>query len=299
MDQSKIPEVIKAGGIVLKKKFGYGRYDYASKATEKNSSVQFDLPAGWHKVAVFDNGSDIGAGTTFEVEVTVNSKKGNWMKAELLLSKTKNGAGQIQMQEIDIPVNGKKFTARWRLPSSKESLVHYRWFRVVLNSDGGNVTLSNPRLTKSLVAVEVPTEKAAGNIYPSSDYRYYSWQDSVPATEFSDALGKGLSLTFNHFGDGIHFDLNGVKDLSGYSALELFHWPGTCQHTIAYFDSYRKSNVVLKRGTASNGLLRSVILLDDIVDRRLTPNNGLSASRLVLQGTAVNEKCNIKSINLR
>lgn len=299
MDQTKIPQVIRENGYVQTKKFGYARYDYAPKATEKNSSVRFDLPAGWHKVALLDYGQDLETGTAFEVDVMVNSSKGNWMKAELLLSKTKSGTGQIQLHEIDIPVNGKKFVARWQMPANREALAFYRWFRLILNSDGANVTLSNPRVVKSVNPETTHMEKAPKNVYPNVDVLYYAWPNSAKAVGYSDALGKGLSMNFPYVGNGLFLDFKEAVDMNDYSSLEVVYWPGTCQNTNVYFDSYRKSKVSLSHGKNLENMLVFSIPLEQVVDTRLTPDGGLSASRLSLQATAVNETCIIKSIKLK
>ncbi|WP_298771268.1 hypothetical protein [uncultured Fibrobacter sp.] len=299
MDQTKIPQLIRESGFVQAKKFGYARYDYKSKATENTESVRFDLPAGWHKVALFDNGRILEAGTAFEVDVTVNQTKGNWMKGEIMLSKTKNGVTQIQLHEISIPVDGKKFVAHWQLPSGEESISAYRWIRLILNSDGGNVTLSNPRIVKSLVSEEVPKVKVAKNLYPNADYSFVAWQDSTLISKYSDALGSGIRLNFDQPGYGAHLDFGGMKDLSGFSTLEIAFWPGSCQQTVVYLYSSRRPINALRNATASGAFMKASIPLDQIVDTRLTPNGMLAASRLSIQGTAVNETCLIKSVNLK
>lgn len=299
MDQTKIPQVIRENGYVQTKKFGYARYDYAPKATEKNGSVTFDLPAGWQKVALFDNGNKLEPGTAFEIEVTVNKAKGNWMKAELLLNKSKRGVAQIQLHEVDVPLDGSKFVARWHLPRDKETLEAYRWFRLVINSDGANITLSNPRLVKSVVPVEVPKSQVSRTIYPNSEYKLFSWNAGSLNSDYSDALGKGVNLNFDDIGRGMYFDLGEMKNMSGYSSLEISYWPGTCQHTIAFFDSYRGVNYSLKKNAVSGNFMTVNIPLEKIVNTRLTPNGMFAASRLTLQGTAVNETCIIKSIKLK
>ena len=143
MDQTKMPNFLQKDGYVQKKYFAYSRYDYKADATEEDKSVTFNVPAGWHKVASFDNGKDLSEGASFEIDISVNSSKGSWMKAEILLLKSMSSAAQLQLQEKTVAVDGKTHHIHWKLPAGDGALKNYRWIRLVLNSDGGNVTAIN------------------------------------------------------------------------------------------------------------------------------------------------------------
>ena len=295
MDQSRIPDVVKNSGRMYRKRLAYDSYDYETK--NDGEWHYFNVPAGWHKVGLFDDGKDIPENSAFEVDIKVNGSKGNWMKAELLLLRSKNGDGQLQLQEVDIPLDGKKFVARWQLPATKELLSSYRWFRLVLNSEGASVAVANPRFVHSTASLDVPKEKIAKTIYPNSDYTLYPWSEKVSASPYSDALGTGLSVVIRN-GLGMHIDFGGAKNLEQFSKLKVTYWPGTCQHTLAYFDSYRKGAFLIKNGTASGNWMSAEVPLRNVVNVDLTPKHKLSASRFVLQSPAVEEKCIIKDISL-
>lgn len=298
MDLNEMPDVIRNGGVVLSKNFAYARYDYNVSATEKDAIVKFELPAGWKKVATFDNGSEIPAGSVFEVNVDVELLKGNWIKAELLLVKSKTGNGQIQLREVDVPLDGKSHVIRWQMPTSEGALRGYRWMQLVLNSDGGSVILSQPRLlTNTRASAPVPTPIREQVIYPNV-YRAFPWSQSTKANVYSDYQGQGLDLSFEKSHSGYYIDLGGMVSMDLYSALVVEYWPGTCQKTGMYFDSDETKMPNLANGSLQNGFVRKILLLDEIIDIQATPKFSKSAHRLNLQSFANNERCIIKSVTL-
>ena len=298
MDQTKMPFLIKNSGNLQKKYLAYSKYDYTPRSNAQGRWNTFEVPAGWHKVALYNTAEEIPEGTTFEVDIQVEKAKGNWMKAELLLSKGRNGAGQVQLQEIDIPLNGSSYTARWQLPANKALLNSYRWFRLVLNSDGAKVAVKDARLVRSMEIADAPKEKIAKDIYPNSKYSAHTWSSNTAISPYSDALGTGTEVNFKHASGGMYFDFGGMKNMEGYSALKITYWPGTCQYTSAYFDSYKKKPALLKYGITDGNFESLDIPLSQIVDISLTPQNKLVASRLTLQSMSADEKCLVKSIML-
>ena len=298
MDTSKIPDVIRNSGMMQKSKFPYARYAFNTSATETEDEVSFTLPAGWQKVALFDFGEDIPANAIFEVEVKVENPKSNWMKAELMLQRTKGGVG-VQMSEIDVAQDGDFQTIRWQMPSSEGALANYRWVRLILNSAGGKVTLSAPRFVRSLLDMhEIPDAIKSAEIYPSA-YKIVPWSDEVDVKPYSDELGKGISFDFAKVYDGAYWDLGNVS-LDKYSTLEVIYWPGTCQDTRLYFDS--KVIRVANMGDGSveeDGLVVRNLQLSNIIDIDMTPKSSFAVSRLNLQGTSRGETCVIKSVQLR
>ena len=298
MDQSKMPALIKNSGNLQKKYFAYSKYDYTPKSYAQGRWNTFDLPAGWHKVALYNNAEEIPETTTFEVDLKIENPKGNWMKAELLLSKGRNGSGQVQLQEINIPQDGSVYTARWQLPANKAILKSYRWFRLVLNSDGAKVYVKDARLVRSMESTDVPKEKIAKDIYPNSKYSIHTWSSNTTVSPYSDALGTGSEVNFKYASGGTYFDFGGAKNMEGNSALKVTYWPGTCQHTSVYFDSYDKKPGLLKHGVTDGNFESLDIPLSQIVDISITPQNKPVASRLVLKSLSTNEKCIVKSIML-
>lgn len=296
MDNSKIPDVIKMSGMKNVKKFAYARYDYKPDATERNSSVTFDVPAGWHKVATFDNGRSVGSDGAFVVEISTKNMKSNWLKAELLLLNSKSGASQIQLNEMNVPVDGKTHTIRWTLPFADEALTRYRWFRLVLNSDGGSVTVSNPRLEKSAGSVKKFPSIGSKKIYPNATFVVNPWSESTTLTQYSDGLGSGLDVRFKTLGSGFYADFGSMVSLEPYTKLKVTYWPGTCQMTGVYFDSYKKGIVNLRGGVVDGNLVSRVIPLSDAVNTAAVPQGGLAASRLTFQSINSDERCIIHDV---
>lgn len=298
MDRTRIPDIVKNAGLLVSKPFAYARYDYKASATERNESVSFDLSAGWHKVAQFDNGSSIGAGSQFEVDIKVDNPKGNWMKAELLLSRGKNGANQLQLTEIPVTQNGKFQTLRWKMPFSKEASGDYRWIRLVLNSDGARVTLSNPRLVYSGAEMDPPQPIKSKVIFPNGDYSVSPWTASTNLTYTNPNGDLFMEASFKNFGSGLSILLGSFWELDWYSKLKVSYMPGTCQKTSVYFDSFRNGAHSLAGGVLRNGLMEVSIPLKELVDMQTTPGFTLSASRLSLIGNNSSEKCIVHRIDL-
>ena len=298
MDQSKMPLLLKNSGKLQKKNLAYASLDYSVTPSLLSHWLNFDVPAGWHRVASFDNGGDIPENSTFEIDIKVNKAKGNWMKAELILLKGRNGTSQIQLQEVNIPLDRNSYTARWSLPFSKEVLRSYRWFRLVLNSDGASVSVKEPRLLHSIDGNSLPSEKVAKSIFPNSGYKTYGWTQTTSLSPYSDALGVGLEADLAKVASGFHFDFSGMKSMDGYYGLSVVYWPGTCQKTNVYFDSFKKGGTSLKGGVKSGDLMKKDIPLSKIVDVSMTPQNKLAAFRLSMQSVSPDEKCIVKSISL-
>ena len=296
IDQSKMPAFLKKGGYVQKKSFAYSRYDYNADATEQDKKVTFDVPAGWHKVASFNNGGDLPEGASFEVDITVNNAKGSWVKAEVLLLKSLISNTQLQLQEKTVAVDGKKHRVYWKLPAGEGSLKNYRWIRLVLNSDGGNVTVSNPVLTRTIEDSDKKYEDVSENLYPNT-YRFVPWTSAVSAKPYSDALGSGIALHYQKYNQGAYLDLNGEKSLDSYSKLLVYYWPGTCQGTGVYFDSYSSGMELLRNNAHVDGnFMVKEISLSDIIDAKITHNHRKIASRLVFASVKTDEVCSVYRI---
>ncbi|PWJ62777.1 MULTISPECIES: hypothetical protein [unclassified Fibrobacter] len=298
MDITKMPALIKNSGIVQRRKFGYARYDYNEKATESKDSVRFKVPAGWHKVAVFDNGGKIQEGSTFEVEVIAGKSSSGWMKAELLLTTTKAGTGQIQMREITVPMDGDRHTLRWAMPETKGALTNYRWFRLVLNSSGSTVSVMKPRLVYASMSKQSVEYITNPIIFPNNKLAIRKVGENASVSLYEDALGSGQNLKFNNIGDFAFYDLGGAKNLSQFKTVKIQYWPGSCGSTKVYFDSFVNGAVSLANGNSVGGFVEKTIPLENIVNTNFTQDNGISASRFVLRGTSAGERCLIHSIIL-
>lgn len=297
MDASKIPDVVKNGGLLKKSAFPYARFDFNESATEKDAEVSFALPAGWQKVALYDYGSDIPANAVFEVKIKVENRKANWMKAELMLQRTKGGYG-VQLNEVDVVQDGDYQVVRWQMPSSEGALTNYHWVRLILNSAGGNVTLSSPKFVLSALNMrDTPNEIKSAEIYPSM-YKLVPWSSDVGVGDYSDKMGSGISFEIKNRYDGAYWDIGAVS-LGKYSSLEVTYWPGTCQKTRLYFDSKVVRDANLANGNAENGFVVKKLQLIDVVDTEMSPSADFDVSRLNLQGMAAGERCIVKSVKLR
>ncbi|SHK52588.1 hypothetical protein [Fibrobacter sp. UWB12] len=298
MDLEKMPDIIRNAGVVQTIPFAYARYDYNANATEKKSEVKFKVPAGWKKVAAWNYGSDVQANTTFEVNIKVENPKGNWMKAELLVCRTKFCSGSLQLNEMSVPVDGSSHTLRWQMPANGGALNGMRWFRLVLNSDGGDVTVSNAQLVLNTRGdAVVPPKISSASIYPSR-YEYFPWDNGTQVKTYTDELGVGLELKFDRALRGMHIEMGQMVSMEGYSNLIVEHWPGTCQNTLVYFDSKKLTNANLANGLSQNGFIRKVLPLHEIIDLNTTPQGSKSAHRLNLQSVGSSDRCIIKSIML-
>ena len=298
MDLSKMPDIIANSGAVRTKNFAFARYDYNANANEKDVSVRFTLPAGWKKTALWDYGGNIQAKTSFEVDVKVQNPKGNWMKAELLVCRLKSCSGYLQLNEQSVPVDGNRHTLRWQMPSTAGALNGLRWFRLVLNSDGGEVELSNPHMIIDTQSdVPVPSKISSPMIYPNQ-YEYYPWDSDVHVNPYTDALGSGLEIKYDRARRGMHIEFDKMVSMDDYNNLVVDYWPGTCQNTLAYFDSKKLTAANLANGSLQNGFVRKILPLDEIIDLKVTPQGSKSAHRLNLQSVVANERCVIKSISV-
>lgn len=297
MDLSKMPEIIKIGGLRNVRKFGYARYDYSTFGSEYDTSVEFDVPAGWHKVAIFDNGSGIATNGEFVVDVTVSNSKSSWMKADLLLLKAKNGASQLQLQEQDVPVDGTTRTLRWPINFAENSISGYRWFRLVLNSDGGSVVVSNPRFERSVTNEEAPSALMNRIVYPNNAFNLYPMA-YTQLSSYSDGSGYGLSATFKYAESAFFVNFGEKKNLKDYTNFKIYYWPGTCQNTKVYFDSYKEGGVSLRDGYSEGMFVGKKIPLSEIIDTDISPDHAYSASRIVFQSTYNAEKCIVRAVML-
>lgn len=298
LDNTKIPDVVRNGGTLQKSNFPYARYTFSTTSTELTNEVTFNLPAGWQKVALFDNGGDIPANSIFEVKVKVESPKANWMKAELIVQKRKDDSG-VQLEEINVVQDGNFHTLRWQMPAAQGALANYRWFNLILNSAGAKVTISSPRLVRNSVNnVQVPAAIGSANIYPST-YKRIPWSKNVKLSDYSDNLGAGLSIKVDERYDGMYFDFGRMVNLNKFSLLEVTYWPGSCQNIRVYFDSKVVQNANLGGGVAKNGFVVKQVPLSEIINTDVTPQFSFSVSRLNLQGTAAGERCIVKAIQLK
>ena len=299
MDLSKMPDIILNAGAVQETPFAYARYDYNAAATERDASVKFASPAGWKKVALWDNGGNIQKNTSFEVDIKVENPKGNWMKAELLLCRIKTCKSYLQLNEVPVPLDGMTHTLRWQMPQNDGALNGLRWFSLVINSDGADVTIANPHMvmnTRGDFALPLKIESPV--IYPSQ-YDYYSWTDEVHVNPYSDNLGSGLEIKYDRPRRGMHIEIGKMVSMEDYTNLIVDYWPGTCQKTLAYFDSKKLQDENLANGWLQNGFVRKILPLSEIIDQNVTPQGSKSAHRLNLQSVTANERCVIKSIMLQ
>ena len=299
MDLSKMPDIIFNAGAVQEIPFAFARYDYNANATEKDAAVKFASPAGWKKVALWDNGGDIQKNTSFEVDVKIENPKGNWMKAELLLCHIKACRSYLQLNEVSVPLDGVTHTLRWQMPQNDGALNGLRWFSLIINSDGADVTISNPHMVLNTRGdFAIPPKIESPIIYPSQ-YDYYPWTDEVHLNPYSDNLGSGLEIKYDKARRGMHIEIGKMVSMDDYTNLVVNYWPGTCQKTLAYFDSKKLQNANLDNGSLQNGFVRKILPLSEIIDKNVTPQGSKSAHRLNLQSVAPNERCVIKSIVLQ
>lgn len=298
LDPSKIPDIVKRSGLLRFKKFGFARYDYKPEATEMESHVEFEVPAGWHKVASFDNGEKIPEGTFFEVDVDVKSCKGNWVKAELLLTRTASGFGQLQLEEQKLNVEDGKQTLRWSMPSTPGSLDKYRWFRLVINSDGASVKVSNPRLVYGTHSAQAVQKIPYATLFPKADFEVERWNMNGTFEPYADAYGSGMDITYSGVNGNIMVNMGEPYHFRGYSNLKVVFWPGTCTSTKVYFDSYMMGATSLYPAQTEGSFLAATLPLEKLINPSLSPDGGLSASKLNIRGTKSGERCLIKEISL-
>ena len=299
MDLDAMPEIIANRGAIQSKKFGYIRYDYNKDATEATDEVKFTLPSGWQRVALIDNAKDVPEGAIFETEIKVENPKSNWMKAELLLTQGKGGAGQVQLDELKVTQNGQFHTIRWQMPTTKGAMVKYRWFRLVLNSNGGQVTLRNTRLLTSFKAFsEKPADIGNATIYPS-DYKLVNWNNTTAIRNVKVGNEDATEFKFTERYAGIHLDFEGTFSFDKYKELKVEYLGSTCQNSEIYFGTASHGKINLGNNSVQNEFVYKVLPLENIISTSVTFGNGFSGSRLTLQALRANETCTIRSIRLQ
>lgn len=299
MDLSAMPEIIANGGTVQSKKFGYIRYDYNSDATESDKEAAFTLPSGWQRVALIDNAKDVPEGAIFETEIKVESPKSNWMKAELLLTQGRNGGGQVQLEEVNVAQDGQFHAIRWQMPTAKGAMSKYRWFRLVLNSNGGKVTLRNTKLLTTFKTFsEKPADIGSTTLFPAS-YNTVNWNSTTTIKQVKIGNEEATEFGFKERYAGIHLDFGGTFSLDKYKELKVEYLGSTCQNSEVYFGTNSHGKVNLGNNSMQNEFVNKVLPLKGIINTDVTPGNGFSASRLTLQALKTNETCTIRSIKLQ
>ena len=299
MDLSSMPEIIANGGAIQSKKFGYIRYDYDKDATETTKEVKFTLPSGWQRVALIDNAKDVPEGAIFETEIKVESPKSNWMKAELLLTPNKGGGGQVQLEELNVVQDGDFHAIRWQMPTAKGAMAKYRWFRLVLNSNGGKVTLRNTRLLTTFKTFsEKPVDIGSATLFPSN-YKTVNWNSSTTIKQVKVGNSDATEFSFKEIYAGIHLDFGGTFSLDNYKELKVEYLGSTCRNSEIYFGTYSHGKVNLGNNSMQNEFVNKVLPLKNIINTDVTAGNGFSASRLTLQALDANETCTIRSVKLQ
>ena len=124
------------------------------------------------------------------------------------------------------------------------------------------------------------------------------WNDEVHVKTYTDELGAGLEINYDKGQRGLHIEMGQMVSMDDYRNLVVTYWPGTCQRTLAYFDSKKLTDANLANGWLQNGFVRKNLPLDEIIDLRVTPHGSKSAHRLNLQAVGGSERCVIKSIKL-
>lgn len=298
MDATQMPLIIDNFGTNQKKRFRYARYEYDKNATELTDSVEFDLAAGWHRVALFDNSVGLKAGQMFEIQIEVTKPKSNWMKAELMLHPGKNLGGQLQLEEIPVEQDGKRMKLRWKMPFTSAENSNFRWIRLVLNSEGAHVKLSKPRLISTGLNVDNPKPLTNPIIFYKASNRIVPWNNKAKVDVNRDSGRYMLYADFALINSGFDIRFDAMRSLESYKNLHVIYEPGTCQETSVYFDSFKKGRQSLAGGVPSEGYLDKTIPIQSIIDTDVTPNNGLSASALSFNAQKTGEKCVVRNIFL-
>ena len=196
-----------------------------------------------------------------------------------------------------MPVDGSTRTLRWPIDFAENSVSDYRWFRLVLNSDGGTVIVSNPRFERAASSEKAPGVMMDKVIYPNNAFNVYP-SGSALASGYSDGLGSGLKVDFGTHGSTVMFTFDEKKTFKNYSHVKVSYWPGTCQNTAVYFDSYKKGKVSLSGGYADGMFISKKIPLSSVMDTEIAPEHVYSASRMMLQSTKSAEMCVVRSVML-
>lgn len=304
MDQQAISpwfnEMVAPTEFEQKESFPWVRWSYNSKKIDQQFPVAMTLPAGWNVVSTMDKGATFGTCDVIQVTLNTNTNfTGNWLRAELVLSTTKNGSGWWQLGEQIVPVDGASHTVTWQLPCNETALRGYRWAKLVLNSLGGGVTVSKVQITNSTMGAQPPPELTNSWIVPENKglWRLGSW-GTHDRNFYDETFGDGIQLNMPNVDNGAYFQADNYWDLKRYTQLRVRYWPNTCQHTWLYFD--RKTfKASLAGGVIKASLMEKTIPLSSLIDTRVTPLNTMSAQRLYAQTSAANETCIIKEIQFQ
>ena len=300
LDQTHIPESILNAGIVQFEPLRFARYDYAPEVKDITENVSFTVPAGWKKVATFDYEKDLPANGLFEVVLKMENPKSNWLKLDLILTQVQKGSNQIQLQEKTISPDGQFHTIRWQLPSSSSVLKKFRWIRLVLNSSGGNATISKVRFIKNAASsAPKPPPVPFSQIYPGNHALYTPWKtENAHDLDYKDNLGSGAKFFFEKKYDGVQWTFDQSYDLSAYKKIRVSYWPNTCAHSFIYIDQPTKNRAFLKDGVSNGTLLYKSIPLESLISMDWSASGAPSGYKLVLQTTSSEEKCIIQNISL-
>lgn len=300
LDQGKIPEAILNAGRIQHETPHFARYDYAPEQNEMTENVSFFVPARWQKVASFDYGKSLPAGGLFEVVLKMDNPKSNWLKAEILLNQVKDGSHQIQLEEKSISPDGLYHTIRWQFPTSPGALQKFRWIRLVLNSSGGDVTISKIRFIKNTVSDSPqPSPIPFSNIYPGNYTFYTPWNTNAPHDlNYKNSTREGARFYFEKAYDGVQWSFKKSYSFNPYTKIRVSYSPNTCLNSFLYIDNPTKSRSFLKNGTLNGLFMNKVFSIEDLIPTELNTSDILIGSKLVLQSSRANEECIIHSISL-
>lgn len=295
MDQSKMSPLVRTSGNLQKQKFSWVRYDFHNEATEQDDEVKFVLPGGWQKSVRMDYGTGFPAGSIVEVQVKMENPKSNWMRAEFMLTRQKNGGSQIQLEELRVKPDGSYYTLRWRIPGTEDVLKNYRWGRLILNSGGGIVTIKDLRIVKETIQEKVNyTRIPSAEIYPSSNYRITPWSENQIKED-------SLAFYFEKAYDGAFLELPQTYSFEDYESLKVRYLPGTCGDVRIYFDALLAPKEVLKLG---NGTIQREyevleLPLEKLIERDISQGGEMAGKKLIFQATQSKTACEIASIGLK
>ena len=114
----------------------------------------------------------------------------------------------------------------------------------------------------------------------------------MSVNSYFQAPEYGAELKFKTIGSGAYLDLGGEWSLDGYEKLLFYYWPGSCQRTGVYFDSFTSGMQYLDgSSTIENGFVVKEILLSDVLDTKITQSHKKIASRLVFKSGRTEEVC--------
>jgi hypothetical protein len=178
-------------------------------------------------------------------------------------------------------------------------MAKYRWFRLVLNSNGGDVTLRNARLVTSARALgEKPAAIRGADMFPAI-YPLVNWNESTGIETGKVLNVDATTFTFKERYAGMHLDFGGTFSLDSYKDLSVEYLGGTCQNSEVYFGTNSHGKANLGNNSVQNAFVTKVLPLSEIINTQVTAGNGYSASRLTLQALRTNETCVIRTIKLQ